>query len=93
MGSMRLPSLSGVRESGSGERNFAMATRTSFTGTRARLASPEIEARTRPCLSAIASIVIQTRRVPSGSHLTVDSVMLENSFVKVTDVIFSLSVR
>ncbi len=41
-------------------------------------------AHTRPCLSAIASMVIHANLVVSGSHQIVDSVMDEKSFVKVT---------
>lgn len=51
--------------------------------TLARCASPGIEPHTRPAWSAIASMVIQVSRVPWGSHQTVDSVMLLNSFVNV----------
>src|SRR5687767_14198499 len=49
--------------------------------TRARLAWPGTEAHMQLSLSAIASNVIQTRRVAIGSHQTVDSVIDENNFV------------
>jgi hypothetical protein len=57
------------------------ATKQSASGTRARSARPGIDADTMPFASAIASIVIQTIRVLSGSRQIVESVMLENSLV------------
>jgi hypothetical protein len=51
--------------------------------TFARLAKPGMLAQTRPRLSAIANMVIQTILVGAGSHHTVLSVIDENSFVKV----------
>src|SRR3990167_799086 len=88
--SMRRPSFSGVRLSRSGARNVSIAVRQSSTGTRARLASPGIEPHTLPCRSAIAIIVIHTRRVRSGSHHTVDSVIELNSLVNVIDMVYPI---
>ena len=53
------------------------------TGTLALLANPGTLAQTRPSLSAIANMVIQTNRVCSFSCQIVDSVIELNSFVKV----------
>src|SRR3990167_4161778 len=90
MGSIRLPSCTSDLLSRSGADNVSIAVRQSSTGTRAMLASPGIEAHTRPRRSAIANIAIHTNRVLSGSHQTVDAVMLLNSLVNVTDIRESL---
>ena len=84
IGSILRPSWSGVLLSGSGARNVAIAFLAASTEIRARFANPGTLAQTRPRLSAIASIVIQARRVESDSHHTVDSMIDANSFVKVT---------
>jgi len=82
--SILLPSLLLDRLSGSGERNVFIAVLAASTDTLARFANPGMLPNTLPRESAIASIVIQHRRVVSGSHQTVDSVMEANSFVNVT---------
>jgi hypothetical protein len=61
-----------------------MAVLAASTGTLHRLAMPGIDPHTLPYLSAIASIPIHTMRVSDGSNHTVDSVIEEKSFVKVT---------
>lgn len=84
IGSILRPSWSGVRLSGSGERKVDIATLAASTEMRARFANPGTLAQTRPRLSAMASIVIHAKRVESGSHQTVDSVIDANNFVNVT---------
>ena len=86
MSSTLRPSLSGVREYLSGDLNVRRARSVCSIVTLARFANPGIEPQTRPLRSAIASIVIHTIRVESGSHQTVLSVMLLNSLVNVTDI-------
>src|ERR1035437_2744623 len=87
IGSILRPSATLVRLSGSGARNSLMAVLQASTETRASLARPGMEAQTRPRLSAIASIVIQTTRVSLGLHQTVEAVIEENSLVNVTDIV------
>lgn len=56
--------------------------------TLARLASPGRLAHTRPCLSAIANIVIHTMRTGVSSHQIVLSVMELKSFVKLVLIVY-----
>ena len=82
MSSIRRPSWSLERLYLSGDRNFVSASSHSSTETLARPARPGIVAYTLPCLSAIASMVIQTMRTWFASAQIVLSVIDEKSFVK-----------
>lgn len=77
------PSKVLVLLSGSGARNKAIALRVASTDTTASLARPGILANTRPFLSAIANIVIQTTFVSGSSTHNVEDVIEENNLVKV----------
>src|SRR5580704_688442 len=75
------PSHSFERLHLSGAASFSRADTVFSIETLARSARPGTEAITCPVLSAIANMVIQTKRVWSSSRQIVESVRDENSFV------------